>query len=401
MGIREEFPIFQHLPRPFIYMDNAATSQKPAAVLQRMNDFYLYENANIHRGSYPLSRKAENVYDDARDCLREWIDAALPEEIVFTKGSTEAVNLAASALFEGCISSRDNVVVTELEHSSNYFPWEHQCRRFGCEFRTAAAEKDGSISTEQILKCTDGRTRLISVTGMSNATGFMPDLKGLIREAHRRGILVFVDATQLVVHRKISVRDLDCDLLCFSGHKLYGPMGTGILYGKRALLEEMAPFLYGGDMVEQGDGNCIVFRKDPGKYEAGTQNIAGAAGLAAAVRFLGENSFETELLPYEAALSERLSGRLSGIPGLKRHGCPDPSSPIYNFTMDGIGAYDIGIFLASSGIAVRSGAHCAYPLMRRMGLDASVRISLSFYNTEEEIDLLAERLKFLSGKVRR
>ena len=397
--IREEFPIFGNVKQPFIYMDNAATTQKPKPVLERVNHFYCFENANIHRGLYPLSTYASTAFEGARDAVRSWINAEKPEEIVFTKSSTEAVNLAATALFETTIKAGDNVIVTEMEHSSNYFPWQHQCSKNGCEFRTAPAEEMGEIREENIFKLADDRTKLIAITGMSNAIGFMPDLKNLICHAHEKGILVFVDATQLIAHRRLSVKELSCDFLCFSGHKLYAPMGIGVLYGRETLLTEMAPFLYGGDMVEIGDGRKILFRKDPGKYEAGTQNIAGALGLEAAIHFLEENNFETELLPYEKRLSSYLNERLSEIPGLTRNGPSNQISSIYNFTMKNCGAYDVGIFLATSGIAVRSGAHCAYPLMRRMNQEANVRISLSFYNTEEEIDLIADRLSYLSGTI--
>ena len=399
--IREEFPIFQNVRGPFAYMDNAATTQKPDAVIQRIARFYSCENANIHRGVYRLSRNAEDMYEGARETVRDWIGAKSAEEVVFTKSSTEAVNLAASALFPALIRPGDSVVATELEHSSNYYPWEQQCIKHGCAFRTAKADGDGGIRAEDILSAADGRTRLIAVTGMSNATGFMPDLRGLIRKAHARGILVFVDATQLVVHDRISARDLDCDFLCFSGHKLYGPMGIGVLYGKKELFDAMSPYLYGGDMVRIGDGNRILFREDPGKYEAGTQNIAGALGLEAAIRFLRENRFAEELLPYEERLSAYLRERMERVPGLILYGHCDCISPICNFSLDHCGAIDVGTYLAACGIAVRSGAHCAYPLMRRMGLEASVRVSLSFYNTEEEVDLLTEKLCILAERTGR
>ena len=397
--IRDEFPIFGNVKQPFIYMDNAATTQKPKSVLERVNHFYSFENANIHRGLYPLSTSACNAFEGARETVRSWIDAEKPEEIVFTKSSTEAVNLTATALFETTIQAGDNVIVTEMEHSSNYFPWKHQCAKNGCEFRTALAEETGEIREESIFKLADDRTKLIAVTGMSNAIGFMPDLKSLICRAHEKGILVFVDATQLIAHRRLSVKELSCDFLCFSGHKLYAPMGIGVLYGRETLLTEMSPFLYGGDMVEIGDGREILFREDPGKYEAGTQNIAGALGLEAAIRFLEDHHFETELLPYEKKISSYLNERLSEIPGLTRNGPSNQVSSIYNFTMKNCGAYDVGIFLATSGIAVRSGAHCAYPLMQRMKQESNVRISLSFCNTEEEVDLVADRLRYLSGTV--
>ncbi|MBR3008754.1 MAG: cysteine desulfurase [Stomatobaculum sp.] len=399
--IRKEFPFYQGPGKSFVYFDNAATAQKPQVVIDRLSHFYCFENANIHRGLYSLSYQASEAFERARETVREWIGAGTAEEIVFTKSSTEAVNLAASAVSGCMLKPGYSVVVTELEHSSNYYPWEQCCRHIGAVFKIAKARPDGSISAEDIMDAADSSTRLIAVTGMSNATGFMPELGKLIREAHRRKILVFVDATQLIVHRKISVMEMDCDLLCFSGHKLYAPMGTGVLYGKRELLYEMKPFLYGGDMVEKEDGGRISFRQDPGKYEAGTQNIAGVLGLETALLFLKEKNFETELVPYEERLSRYLAERMAEIPGIKRHGAAGQCPSIYNFSLEGCGAYDVGTFLAAKGIAVRAGGHCAYPMMKRLGLEASVRISLSFCNTEEEIDLLADSLSALSWNLRR
>lgn len=251
--IREDFPIFQNQIQPFVYMDNGATAQKPLAVVERLRNFYLYENSNIHRGSYPLSSHASNMYEKARECIRDWIDAEYADEIVFTKGSTEAINLAACALFEAWVRPGDNVIVTELEHSSNFFPWKHWCERSGADFRVAEADKDGSLDAQAVLSLIDGRTKLVAVTAMSNVTGFRPSLDIMIREAHRQGARVLVDASQEIVHQTVSVNQMECDFLCFSGHKLYGPMGTGVLYGKREYLKEMPPYLYGGDMVEKGD----------------------------------------------------------------------------------------------------------------------------------------------------
>lgn len=403
--IRGDFPILNQEGKPFVYLDNGATTQKPQAVIDRLCRYYSLENSNIHRGSYPLSSRASRMYEEARETVRSWVDAEYGEEIVFTRGCTESVNLAASAVFETYVCPGDNVIVTELEHSSNYFPWKNQCGKKGAQFRVALAQADGSLRAEDVLEQMDCRTRLIAVTAMSNVTGFCPDVDLIIREAHKRGVLVLVDAAQAIVHRVISVRQMDCDFLCFSGHKIYGPMGIGILYGKKTYLEEMAPYLYGGDMVVKGDRGEVSYKKSSGKYEAGTQNIAGALGLEAALIYLRSRGFE-ELLRYEAELGGYLRECLEAVKGVHVMGAlslppllsPRPDPPIAVFGADNLGAYDIGVLLANYGIAVRCGSHCAYPLMKRVGRGSLCRVSLSFYNTKQEIEYLAERLERICGR---
>lgn len=391
--IREDFPIFRNQAQPFVYLDNGATAQKPWAVIRRMNQFYQYENSNIHRGSYPLSSSASQMYEDAREKIRIWIDAEYADEIVFTKSCTEAINLAAFAVFEAWIRPGDNVIATELEHSSNFFPWKHWCERSGAQFQAARAGTDGSLGAQAVLSLVNSRTKLIAMTAMSNVTGFRPELETIIREAHRRGICVLVDASQEIVHQAVSVRNMGCDFLCFSGHKLYGPMGTGVLYGKRKYMEQLPPYLYGGDMVEKGDGDTISYKTEPGKYEAGTQNIAGILGLEAAVSYLEEQDFQ-RLVQYERELSVYTRERLGHLVGIHILG-PDIISPVLTFEAEQLGAYDLGVLLANHGIAVRCGAHCAYPLIKRMGRESICRISLAFYNTREEIDYVADTLELI------
>ena len=256
--IRKSFPVFTQDPS-LVYLDNAATSQKPQSVIDRLVQYYTFENANIHRGNYPLSNRASKLYEDSKQTVCNWLDAEDKEEIVYTKGSTEAINLVAAVLREQ-IKPGDNIVTTELEHSSNYFPWKELCEKTGADFRVAKAKKDGSLDPAAVLELMDEHTKLLAITGMSNAIGFQPDLKQLIPAAHEKGALVLVDGTQLVVHKKVSVRKLDCDFLSFSSHKLYGPMGLGVLYGKKKILESLPPFLFGGDMVMRGDGDRLVYR---------------------------------------------------------------------------------------------------------------------------------------------
>ena len=391
--IRSKFPVFSQNKR-LVYLDNAATSQKPEGVIDRVRQFYLSENSNIHRGNYPLSSRASEYYAHSKQTVSHWIDARTPEEIVYTKSSTEAINLVAAGM-DGLTGPENNIVTTELEHSSNYFPWKELCRRTGVQFRVAEAEEDGSLKTEKLLKLIDCHTKLVAVTGMSNAGGFCPDLKKIISEAHNNGALVLVDATQLIVHRMISVRELDCDFLSFSSHKIYGPMGLGVLYGKQSCLELIPPLLYGGDMVLRGDGDQIIYKSNTEKFEGGTQNIGGALGLEAAIEFLQENEFEA-LLEHEKALAAYTRQKLEKIKGLHILNF-GPDSPIILFEMDGIGAYDVGVLLGLKDIAVRCGSHCAYPLMKRLERQSLCRVSLAVYNTKEDSDRLAAALEGLNS----
>lgn len=391
--IRSKFPVFSQNKR-LVYLDNAATSQKPEGVIDRVRQFYLSENSNIHRGNYPLSSRASEYYAHSKQTVSHWIDARTPEEIVYTKSSTEAINLVAAGM-DGLTGPENNIVTTELEHSSNYFPWKELCRRTGVQFRVAEVEEDGSLKTEKLLKLIDCHTKLVAVTGMSNAGGFCPDLKKIISEAHNKGALVLVDATQLIVHRMISVRELDCDFLSFSSHKIYGSMGLGVLYGKQSCLELIPPLLYGGDMVLRGDGDQIIYKSNTEKFEGGTQNIGGALGLEAAIEFLQENEFEA-LLEHEKALAAYTRQRLEKIKGLHILNS-GPDSPIILFEMDGIGAYDVGVLLGLKDIAVRCGSHCAYPLMKRLERQSLCRVSLAVYNTKEDSDRLAAALEGLNS----
>lgn len=387
-SIRAFFPIFRNDER-LVYLDNAATTQKPEAVIRRLEQFYCLENANIHRGNYPLSLKASEAYQRSKESVCQWIDAASSEEIVYTKGSTEAINLVARGI-EGQIRPEDNVVITELEHSSNYFPWKELCRRTNAQLRIAEVEKNGALQCESVLRQVDEHTKVLAITGMSNVTGECPDLDRIIAKAHEKGARVFVDATQLIVHRKISVQKLDCDFLSFSSHKLYGPMGLGVLYGKRALLAQMEPLLYGGDMVMRGEKDRIVYKEGCGKFEGGTQNVEAALGFAAALDFLRGHDFE-QLLEQERQLAAYAKEKLQALPFVRVF-YSGPASPILLFEVCGMGAYDTGVFLGLRGIAVRCGSHCAYPLMKRMGVSSVCRASLAVYNTQEDVDRFVQAL---------
>lgn len=385
-GIRKDFPIFCGREQTLVYLDNGATTQKPEQVISRMSRYYAGENANIHRGLYPLSSQAEELYESARDTVRAWIGAESGEEIIFTKGCTESVNITAAGLFESWIRKGDNVIVTELEHLANFLPWKRQCEKKGADLRIAECGRDGTLDAEAVLGLMDKNTKLIAITAMSNVTGFRPDLERVIGEAHNNGTMVLVDGAQEAAHRRMSVSRLGCDFLCFSGHKVYGPMGIGVLYGKRHCLEVMEPLLYGGGMTG----------REPWRYEAGTQNIGGALGLAEALRYLEKNDFE-KLTFHERELSVYLKERFKKIPGIHLVG-PDLISPILSFESSVRGSYDLGAFLAARGIAVRCGSHCAWPLMERLERESVCRISLGIYNTREEMDYVADCLEEIQGK---
>lgn len=394
--VRQDFPILRESGPDLIYLDNGATSQKPQCVMERMNRYYAEENANIHRGVYPLSAKATAAYGQARRTVARWLEAEQETEIIFTKGCTESINLLAASVFATWIRPGDNIIVTELEHSSNFFSWKYQCEEKGAEFRIAKAEPDGTLNPEALISLIDDRTRFAAITAMSNVTGYEPDVEAVIAVAHEKGVPVLVDAAQGIVHQKLSVKQLDCDFLCFSGHKFYGPMGTGVLYGKQRYLEQLKPPFYGGGMIGTGDQGRIVCAKLPEKFEAGTQNIAGALGLEAAICYVEEHDFQA-LLTYERRLAARLTARLNRLEGIHVLS-PGADSPVIALESDFMGAYDLGVLLAGAGIAVRCGAHCAYPLMNRMKKVGVARISLAFYNTAEEMDAVADRLESLSRR---
>lgn len=393
--VRKDFPILCSAEgeKSLVYLDSAATTQKPEAVIQRIGAYYRHENANIHRGSYPLSLRAEKCFAEARQTVQRWLGAGREEEILFTKSATESLNLLAHSALTAWAHPGDNVVVTELEHSSNYFPFQRQCRLQGLEFRVIPAREDGTLDLTAAESLIDGKTKLVSLTAMSNVTGACPELLPLIHLAHQRSALVSVDASQAVAHRRINVKELGCDFLTFSGHKLYGPMGCGVLYGREELLEHMVPILWGGGMLERGANGSVDCKDAPDRFEAGTPNLEAVLGLASALEYLEEKDLSS-LLAYEGRLSEQLMESLRAVPGLHLHG-PDAPSPIVTFSMEGYGAYDVGTFLGAAEISIRCGAHCAYPLMERMGLENSCRVSLGIYNDSQDLALLTGRLNEL------
>lgn len=371
-----------------VYLDNAATSQKPESVIEAVSRYYRTGNANIHRGTYPLSVSSSDLYDHARGTAAEWIGADV-SEVIFTKGTTEGINLLAYALTKQ-VGAGDSIVVTELEHSSNWYPWKELALRSRAEFAAVPVDENGWLCIEDVLSKINSRTRLVAITGMSNVTGQKPDIRRVIKAAHEVGAAVMVDATQLIVHQRINVKELDCDWLCFSGHKIYGPMGTGVLYGKKELIEQLPPFLFGGDMV----GRDMRYVDGRQRFEAGTQNIAGAVGLEAALDYLKDQNFD-ELLEYEHSLGRYLHEGLESIPDL-HFWSAEKDSAIQTFSIDHVNGYDAGTYLGRKNICVRTGGMCAYPLVNRIHNDSLIRISLAFYNSREEADQLVKQVRQLT-----
>lgn len=387
--VRDEFPLLgrEVYGRPLVYLDSGATAQKPLRVIEAMDRFHREQNANIHRGVHYLSEQATERYEEARAAVAAFIGAER-EEVVFTSGATASLNTVAYAWGGAFVHAGDNVVVSEMEHHSNIVPWQLLCERTGAELRVLPFDEEGSLRMDRLDSLLDDRTRVVAVTQASNTLGTRPDLGPLIDAAHAVGAVVVVDGCQGVVHGGVDVRALDCDFYAFSGHKLYGPTGIGVLYGKRALLERMPPFLGGGDMVDRVTFALTTFAPVPLKFEAGTANFIGAVGLGEAVRFLSEFD-HTQIEAHEEALLRHATERLSAIPGLRIYGSAPDKCAILSFNVEGLHPYDIGMILDKLGIAIRTGHHCAAPVMDHYGVPGMCRASLALYNTGEEVELLA------------
>ena len=389
--IRAEFPILSRTVygKPLVYLDSGATAQKPQSVIDAVDAMYCALNANIHRGVHYLSEEATERYEAARGAVARFIGAAEKEEIVFTAGATASLNTVAYAWGERFVGAGDNIVVSEMEHHSNIVPWQMLALRKGAEIRVLPFDDEGRLMTERLDALLDGRTKVVAVTQASNTLGTRPELRPLIDAAHAAGAVVVVDGCQGVVHGGADVRALDCDFYAFSGHKLYGPTGIGVLYGKRALLEAMPPFLGGGDMVDRVSFERTTYAPVPLKFEAGTSNFVGAIGLAEAVRFLGDLD-PAAVEAHERSLLRRAAERLSAIDGLRIYGTTADKCAIVSFNIDGVHPYDVGMILDKLGIAVRTGQHCAEPVMTHYGVPGMCRASFALYNTEEEADALAD-----------
>ncbi len=389
--IREEFPILGRTVygKPLVYLDSGATAQKPRQVIDKVDYLHRELNANIHRGVHFLSDEATSLYEAARAGVASFIGAAEKEEIVFTAGATASINTVAYAWGEKFVHKGDNIVVSEMEHHSNIVPWQMLCERKGAELRVLPFDEEGNLRMDMLPSLLDERTKAVAVTQASNTLGTRPNLRPLIDAAHAVGAVVVVDGCQGVVHGGVDVQALDCDFYAFSGHKLFAPTGIGVLYGKRALLDAMPPFMGGGDMVETVTFAKTTYAAVPLKFEAGTANFTGAIALGEAVKFV--RRFDAaEVEAHERAVLQRATERLQQIEGLKIYGTTPDKCAIVSFGVEGAHPYDVGMILDKLGIAIRTGQHCAEPTMTHYGVTGMCRASFAMYNTLAEADVLAE-----------
>ena len=386
---REAFPILlrEVNGQPLIYMDNGATAQKPKMVLDAIQHYYDSQNSNVHRGVHTLSQEATDAYEEARSKAQRYFNAAKKEEIIFTKGTTDAINLMASSFGRTFIGKGDEVLISEMEHHSNIVPWQMICQEKGAKLKVAPINDDGEIILEEFEKLISERTKLVAVVHVSNVLGTINPIKEMVSIAHRKKVPVLVDGAQAVPHMRIDFQDLDCDFYCLSAHKMYGPTGIGILYGKEQWLEKMPPYQGGGEMIKEVSFEETTFNELPYKFEAGTPNIAAGVGLSACFDFLESLNFKATQ-EHEKALLERTVKGLSDIDGIRFIGTAKHKSSLVAFVIEGIHHYDIGMILDKMGIAVRTGHNCTQPLMQRMGITGTVRASFTFYNTLDEVDRL-------------
>ncbi len=387
--IREDFPILQRevYKRPLVYLDNAATTQKPLCVLDAMREEYLNVNANVHRGVHYLSQQATDLHEAARETVRAFINARKIEEIVFTRGTTEAINLVASSYCESQMKAGDEVLVTEMEHHSNIVSWQLQAQRKGIVVKHLPITDEGLLCIDDIDAYLTERTKLVSVAHVSNVLGTINPVKDIIRKAHERGIPVLVDAAQSAPHMKIDVQDMDCDFLALSGHKMYGPTGIGVLYGKEEWLEKLPPYQGGGEMIDKVTWEKTTFERLPFKFEAGTPDYVATHGLATAIKYMQTVGLEN-IEVHEKELTRYCMEQMRTIPGIRFFGEAPHKDAVVSFLVGDIHHLDLGTLLDRLGIAVRTGHHCAQPLMDRLGIAGTVRASFAMYNTKEEVDAL-------------
>lgn len=387
--IRKDFPILSKKVngKPLVYLDNAATTQKPIQVIKRIEQYYKTENANVHRGVHHLSELATQEYEKSREKIRQFINARKAEEIIFTRGTTEAINLVAHSFGKQFINEGDEIIITEMEHHSNIVPWQILCEEKKANLKIIHFDDNGDLILDEFEELINERTKLISVVHISNSLGTINPIKKIIEIAHSYAIPVLVDAAQSIMHTPLDVRELECDFLVFSGHKIYGPTGIGVLYGTEEMLEQLPPYQGGGDMIKSVTFEKTTFNDLPYKFEAGTPNIAGAIGLAEAIDYVQSLGLEF-ISTYEDELLQYATSKLSSIPGFRIIGTSSKKAPIISFVLKNVHPHDIGTILDSEGIAIRTGHHCTQPVMNHFNIPATARASFSFYNTQEEIDIL-------------
>jgi cysteine desulfurase/selenocysteine lyase len=397
--IRKDFPILHRTVRdkPLIYFDNAATTQKPKQVIDAIFNYYTNLNSNIHRGVHYLSQAATTEYECARRIIKTFINAQYEEEIIYTRGATEAINLVAYSYGETFLKKGDEVLITHMEHHSNIVPWQIVCEKTGAKLKVVPINDDGELILEEFDKLLTENTKIVSVVHISNSLGTINPVEYIVKKAHDYGAIVLIDGSQSIQHLPIDVRQLDCDFFVFSGHKIYGPTGIGVLYGKRELLEAMPPYQGGGDMILSVTFEKTIYNVLPHKFEAGTPNIEGAIGLASAIRYVQNIGLDT-IYEYESKLLSYATLRILEIPEVRIIGNAKNKASLISFVVENVHPHDIGTLLDRDGIAIRTGHHCTEPVMRRYGVPATSRASFAFYNTFEEIDVFVNSLKKVISK---
>ena len=387
--VREEFPALKQLVhgKPLVYLDNAATTQKPQLVIDAITHFYQEDCSNIHRGVHLLSERATKAYEDARLAVQQFINVADPAEVIFVRGTTEAINLVAHSYGRTHVQAGDAVLISAMEHHSNIVPWQILCEERGARLRVVPMNGRGELLLDEYEKLLTPRTKLVAVSHVSNALGTVNPVRQIIAMAHEHGTPVLVDGAQAVPHLQVDVQELDCDFYAFSGHKMYGPTGVGVLYGKKRLLEAMPPYQGGGDMISSVTFEKTTYNRLPFKFEAGTPNIAGVIGLGAAIEYL-ERTAVDRVAAHENHLLTYATERISSLPGVRLIGTAQEKAAVLSFVLEGVHPHDIGTVLDQEGIAVRTGHHCAQPVMQFFGVPATARASFALYNTEEEVDAL-------------
>ena len=392
--VRDDFPILSRTvyDRPLVYLDNAATTQKPLCVLDAMRDEYLNANANVHRGVHYLSQQATDLHEAARDTVRRFINAPKTEDIIFTRGTTESINLVASSFCEEFMREGDEVIVSVMEHHSNIVPWQLQAAKRGIAIKVIPMDDSGRLLLDEYERLFTDRTKIVSVAHVSNTLGTVNPVKDIIRVAHEHGVPVLVDGAQSTPHFKVDVQDLDCDFFAFSGHKIYGPTGVGVLYGKEEWLDRLPPYQGGGEMIESVSFERTVFEKLPFKFEAGTPDYVATHGLAKALDYVSALGMDN-IAAHERELTQYCMERMRTIPGMRLFGTTPDKDAVVSFLVGDIHHLDMGTLLDRLGIAVRTGHHCAQPVMQRLGVQGVVRASFALYNTKEEIDALVEGVR--------
>ena len=392
--VREDFPILSRkvYDHPLVYLDNAATTQKPLCVLDAMRDENLNANANVHRGVHFLSQRATDLHEAARETVRKFINARSTDEIIFTRGTTESLNLVVSSFCDAFMTEGDEVSVSTMEHHSNIVPWQLQAARKGIAIRVIPMTDKGDLKMEEFERLFSERTKIVSVTQVSNVLGTVNPVKDMIRIAHEHGVPVMVDGAQSTPHFKVDVQDMDCDFFAFSGHKMYGPTGVGVLYGKEQWLDRLPPYQGGGEMIQSVSFEKTVFEKLPFKFEAGTPDYVATHGLATAIDYINHLGIEN-IARHEHELTDYAMQQLRTIDGMRIFGESDQKDAVVSFLVGNIHHLDMGTLLDRLGIAVRTGHHCAQPLMIRLGIQGTVRASFALYNTKEEVDALADGIR--------